>query len=718
MAKCLENCGSGVWHEKLTRGIQNENRAAIAKTPALLARMSVRASDALEVHRAKLELLCLELHSSPLKVVLTADLIAGWKAELRGAEVGVAAPSNEVSLCSFLDELESEEQLVRALINTMVYARTHTTDALKKAKANVKRLTHAITKLQAQGLAEYVPTEPDRVAVASLRRRRYYAELTEQRTLLFLLDGTFKRYSSSNDHVHNFERKAQRRRIESVKASIAVLEQQLPFFNAATPADESSERCVPELTKLTVVDSLDGMLRSAEELELLVEELRGFTEACCASAFALEAAAAKLHMELEEQSKIDAAAAHKLGRAAQLLHLAQARRALSAVALATDLAPLPQLSGIFARDIFTKARSPPPQPESAPSAIGNAAPPPPPPPPPALQPELLPGPLGPLSFRPSSCPRSSRSRSRSRSRSLSRSPSPERYTKRAPTQARLDIDREKALLHAGIVGLDELIALARVSLSTSQKTSAMELLADLPDAAAQRVTEAWENAEIKDDDSILNSFPFGFGGGSIDFMAKHLWRLSPAGGITDKWLHDETVDIFMRLVGLENDTSLFLDSHFVPKIMEEDGDWRQRWRQRHGNVLRYKHIFIPVNVDSSHWFLIVVYVREKRIQCYESFGKLRTIYLTRILEALKVMYTEADWSGWTTCEVEIYNTAGGLVTPQQHNGYDCGVFTCMSARYIARGLPLLYSEECMLSFRKRMTLALISYDSPFVEKLD
>ena len=62
-------------------------------------------------------------------------------------------------------------------------------------------------------------------------------------------------------------------------------------------------------------------------------------------------------------------------------------------------------------------------------------------------------------------------------------------------------------------------------------------------------------------------------------MAKHLRRVSPAGGTSDKWLHDETVNIFMRLIGLENGTSLFLDSYFAPKIMEEDaGDWCQRWR--------------------------------------------------------------------------------------------------------------------------------------------
>jgi sentrin-specific protease 1 len=42
------------------------------------------------------------------------------------------------------------------------------------------------------------------------------------------------------------------------------------------------------------------------------------------------------------------------------------------------------------------------------------------------------------------------------------------------------------------------------------------------------------------------------------------------------------------------------------------------------------------------------------------------------------------------------------VTPQQQNGYDCGVFTCTCADFLSVGLPLDYSQRDIKEQRKRM----------------
>ena len=46
-------------------------------------------------------------------------------------------------------------------------------------------------------------------------------------------------------------------------------------------------------------------------------------------------------------------------------------------------------------------------------------------------------------------------------------------------------------------------------------------------------------------------------------------------------------------------------------------------------------------------------------------------------------------------------------TPQQDNGVDCGVFSCMFANYLSRDLSLSFSALDMRTFRQRITLDLL-----------
>ena len=43
-----------------------------------------------------------------------------------------------------------------------------------------------------------------------------------------------------------------------------------------------------------------------------------------------------------------------------------------------------------------------------------------------------------------------------------------------------------------------------------------------------------------------------------------------------------------------------------------------------------------------------------------------------------------------------------VFVPQQTYGVDCGVFTCMTANFLADDLPLLYNQSHMALFRKNM----------------
>jgi Ulp1 family protease len=44
--------------------------------------------------------------------------------------------------------------------------------------------------------------------------------------------------------------------------------------------------------------------------------------------------------------------------------------------------------------------------------------------------------------------------------------------------------------------------------------------------------------------------------------------------------------------------------------------------------------------------------------------------------------------------------------PQQNNGFDCGVFTCLFAEYVSNGRPMDFSPYDIEFFRKRIALCI------------
>jgi sentrin-specific protease 1 len=101
-----------------------------------------------------------------------------------------------------------------------------------------------------------------------------------------------------------------------------------------------------------------------------------------------------------------------------------------------------------------------------------------------------------------------------------------------------------------------------------------------------------------------------------------------------------------------------------------------------------------------HWCLAVIFVKEKKIQYYDSMSGSGRQILNNLLEYLKDEHlkkkeTPLDHSEWTL----VTSTSD---TPQQHNGCDCGVFSCIAADHIANGEGLTYDQSDMPYFRQRI----------------
>lgn len=190
-----------------------------------------------------------------------------------------------------------------------------------------------------------------------------------------------------------------------------------------------------------------------------------------------------------------------------------------------------------------------------------------------------------------------------------------------------------------------------------------------------------------------------------------------------QWLNDEVINFYMAML-LERDerlsaglpgrlTSHFFNSFFVAKLLEQDRYTYsnvRRWTKKFDITTKDK-IFCPVNVHNTHWTMAVVYMQKREIHYYDSMSGSGHDYL----QALKKWVfddvkdkkgVELDMSGWKLVSRQ-------PDVPQQHNGFDCGVFTITFADYLADDLPLLFSQQDISTNRQRFALSILKGGLPY-----
>lgn len=99
--------------------------------------------------------------------------------------------------------------------------------------------------------------------------------------------------------------------------------------------------------------------------------------------------------------------------------------------------------------------------------------------------------------------------------------------------------------------------------------------------------------------------------------------------------------------------------------------------------------------------MAIIYVKNKTIKYYDSLhkhfssndcvSKLLNYLKEEHIDKKKQFFNEMEWKTQNVHDI-----------PQQQNGYDCGVFSCMYAEFITRNRPIEFSQEKMPYFRMKM----------------
>lgn len=96
---------------------------------------------------------------------------------------------------------------------------------------------------------------------------------------------------------------------------------------------------------------------------------------------------------------------------------------------------------------------------------------------------------------------------------------------------------------------------------------------------------------------------------------------------------------------------------------------------------------------------------DKTIKYYDSLGKenlqcLNLVLDYLIMESSKKIDNEFNSDEWQLLHAED--------CPQQLNYDDCGVFTCVNAEYLARGMKLNFTQSNMPKFRHRICYEILT----------
>eukprot|EP00548_Thalassiothrix_antarctica_P018930 CAMPEP_0194187994 /NCGR_PEP_ID=MMETSP0154-20130528/53139_1 /TAXON_ID=1049557 /ORGANISM="Thalassiothrix antarctica, Strain L6-D1" /LENGTH=524 /DNA_ID=CAMNT_0038908091 /DNA_START=51 /DNA_END=1625 /DNA_ORIENTATION=- len=189
-----------------------------------------------------------------------------------------------------------------------------------------------------------------------------------------------------------------------------------------------------------------------------------------------------------------------------------------------------------------------------------------------------------------------------------------------------------------------------------------------------------------------------------------------------QWLNDEVIHYFLLMLSKRDETlkkerSHFFKSYFMTKLLNEghaslDGKYEYRNVKRWSKKVPGKDLFalnkvlFPINQGNAHWVCAVIYMKDKRIQMYDSLGGSGKMYLEYLFQYLQDEHLDKKKIPLPgKDEWKLVPTQND--TPRQENGFDCGVFTCMFADFLSNDCPLLFTQEHITQCRERIALSIM-----------
>ena len=169
------------------------------------------------------------------------------------------------------------------------------------------------------------------------------------------------------------------------------------------------------------------------------------------------------------------------------------------------------------------------------------------------------------------------------------------------------------------------------------------------------------------------------------------------------WLNDNIIDFYLSMIEYRSLTHTNLPSiyvysiHFYPKLCKGGHRAVAKWTKDR-DIFDYDLLLIPIHLG-NHWCLATVDPKARVIRYFDSKRNDNLPCLNTLDEYLR---EEHRLRKLQLLAPGAFRLKHVKTAPQQKNNYDCGVFVCTTAEYLARGEDLSFSEADMPNIRKRM----------------
>lgn len=195
-----------------------------------------------------------------------------------------------------------------------------------------------------------------------------------------------------------------------------------------------------------------------------------------------------------------------------------------------------------------------------------------------------------------------------------------------------------------------------------------------------------------------------------------------------QWFTSDIINAYMTLLGTEGNpgsaTSIFMPSFFFTRFTVTERnllgsgvpDLRYVGKpagKRHELVKRWTRnldttkpikIFVPVNVGNSHWFMIMIDVKNKKVVSMDSLRSSsgRADERNEMLGWIEAEHASKQkpfrLEEWSSVQKNV---------PKQRNGYDCGPFSCMFAAFMSNDKRMSFLQGDLPKMRKRIAWSIL-----------
>lgn len=178
----------------------------------------------------------------------------------------------------------------------------------------------------------------------------------------------------------------------------------------------------------------------------------------------------------------------------------------------------------------------------------------------------------------------------------------------------------------------------------------------------------------------------------LSIYLKDLQTLAPT-----KWLNSSVIEYFLKVIEDENPRIVSFSPFFITKLSESGYTSVKRWmKMKKKNInTDVDKILVPINVNGNHWVCAMVDLQKNKVFYMDSLCMTKNSPTAfRYMQRLKD-YVMQESGGALGKDLEMIH----LESPQQSNGYDCGIFTLMNLLQLANDEAIVLNQKNANDFR-------------------